>query len=920
MHPHLRWTRLPDVSVWRSPPAGGGPRRPLHDAKAHGQALADAAEAAVAASSDARRKLGIAPSRLRVLRLTFLGVEERALLDRLGAQVLDEGEERRPLENPYYEVLVEFVSAGQAAVFQAAEPREPTAPRWWMPERDSAGGASLTRLRVCFGNRESAKAFVADTSAAVTHGYRAKVKQPTRVSTASTFKVLVEFASNDSLRDLGNALKWYRQAGPEGPLGLTAVQARQLFDALASIDAVAPDDRRGARLRRGAPLAERFFLDVDLWHPGSRDLVAEAIAQFKEVVAAASGRVTDGPTAVAQTLFLARVEAKPETLKALLAYDRVAYVDLPPPPSAAPISVLSAVAAPPSLPPIPSDGPLACLVDSGVVAAHPLLAGVVVDERDFDSGEDTPVDRCGHGTHLAGLIVYGDVGRCVREGRWEPRVRLLSAKVMRDVGGGSPGFDDQNEVAIHTQLRNAIRAFATEHGCRVFNLSLGDPDRPYGGGRQLPWALLLDELARELDVVLVVSSGNVARPEIPPVRTSPDFQVAVREQLLAGSHELIDPATALLALTVGAVARSATPFARADLPGMRPVLAGAPAEGPPPFARVGHVESAGAAPQRAVKPDLCAYGGNKALNDAGTGWRQYERQLDESSLNFDYQHGRLLAGLSGSSPAAAAVTHCCAVVEAELRRGGAPGQRPTANLIRALVVHSARPAGDLVTWMTDKVGEVDGERRRLRVAGYGRPDPDRAAFSTDSRVVLVTEDDIEDGRFHLYELELPDAVLTGTGVRRVRVTLAFDPPVRGTRKEYLGRTMWFELFRGMKAENIRAALGRIDDSSTRPTPGDKLKPLKARPTSRMLEWSTVQSAEFETSQSRTLDYRPDPAAPAMIHILVGSTLRFEADESTTLRYALVTSLEHEDTRVKLYQPVRQQVERLRERLRARRTG
>jgi subtilase family protein len=920
MHPHLRWTRLPDVSVWRSPPAAGGPRRPFHgDPRAHGQTLADAANAAVKASSAARLKLGIDPPRLRVLRFTFLGVEERALLERFGVRILDEGEERHPLKNPYYEVLVEFASAGQAAAFQAAEPGESTASRWWLPERDSAGGASPTRLRVCFSDREVAKAFIADTSTAAAHGYKAKVKQPTKVRTTSTFKVLVEFVSDDSLRNLGKALRWYRQANQEGPAGLTEIQARQLFDALTSIDTVAPDDRRGARLRRGMPLAERFFLDVDLWHPGLRDLVAEAITQFRTVVAAANGRVTDGPTAVAQTLFLARVEATPETLQALLTYDRVAYVDLPPPASAAPISILSPVTPPASLSPIPPDGPLACLVDSGVVAAHPLLAGVVVDERDFDSGENTPVDRCGHGTHLAGLIVYGDVARCVREGRWEPRVRLLSAKVMRDVGG-APGFDDQNEVAIHTQLQKAIRAFATEHGCRVFNLSLGDLDRPYDGGRQLPWALLLDELARELDVVLVVSSGNAVCPEIPPVRTSTDFQAALREQLLAGSHKLIDPATALLALTVGAVARSAAPFVRADLPGVRPALVGAPAEGPPPFARVGHIESMGAAPQRAVKPDLCAYGGNAALNDVGTGWRQHEPQLDEPSLNFEYQRGRLLAGLSGSSPAAAAVTHCCAVVEAELRRRGTSAQRPSANLIRALVVHSARPADDLTTWMADGVGEVEGERRRLRVAGHGRPDPDRAAFSTDSRVVLVTDDEIEDGRFHLYELELPDALLNGTGTRRIRVTLAFDPPVRGTRKEYLGRTMWVQLFRGMTAESIRAALAKIDDPNTLPTAGGKLSPLKARPTSSMLEWSTVQCAEFETSQSRALDHRPDPAAPAVIHILVGSALRFAADESTTQRYALVTSLEHEDTRVKLYQPVRQQVERLRERLRARRRG
>ena len=44
---------------------------------------------------------------------------------------------------------------------------------------------------------------------------------------------------------------------------------------------------------------------------------------------------------------------------------------------------------------IPDDGPLACVVDSGIVSGHPLLRDLVVDEEDFDSGEDTPVDREG---------------------------------------------------------------------------------------------------------------------------------------------------------------------------------------------------------------------------------------------------------------------------------------------------------------------------------------------------------------------------------------------------------------------------------------------------------------------------------------------------------------------------------------------
>ncbi|MGO8659129.1 hypothetical protein ACC771_26740, partial [Rhizobium ruizarguesonis] len=47
-----------------------------------------------------------------------------------------------------------------------------------------------------------------------------------------------------------------------------------------------------------------------------------------------------------------------------------------------------------------------------------------------------------------------------------------------------------------------------DYGCRIFVIALGDTKRPYDGGNVGTWAATLDELARELDVVIVVSSGN----------------------------------------------------------------------------------------------------------------------------------------------------------------------------------------------------------------------------------------------------------------------------------------------------------------------------------------------------------------------------------------------------------------------------
>jgi subtilisin family serine protease len=113
-------------------------------------------------------------------------------------------------------------------------------------------------------------------------------------------------------------------------------------------------------------------------------------------------------------------------------------------------------------------------------------------------------DIWGHGTRVAGIAAFGDLRECVSTNIFASPVRIVSAKVMNDQGQ----FDDT--VTIPAQMQDAIRALH-ERGCRVINIALGDVHRiPYDGGRVSQWAATLDTLARELDVVIIVSAGNSA--------------------------------------------------------------------------------------------------------------------------------------------------------------------------------------------------------------------------------------------------------------------------------------------------------------------------------------------------------------------------------------------------------------------------
>ncbi len=107
---------------------------------------------------------------------------------------------------------------------------------------------------------------------------------------------------------------------------------RDFFDALESISFVTADERRGRRLQReGAPQQEPFYLDVDLWNPGSVQDETQVIQDFREFVQRSGGRVVRDPLRI-PSLILVKVQANPEPLESLMQLDLVSLVDLPPKP------------------------------------------------------------------------------------------------------------------------------------------------------------------------------------------------------------------------------------------------------------------------------------------------------------------------------------------------------------------------------------------------------------------------------------------------------------------------------------------------------------------------------------------------------------------------------------------------------------
>ncbi|MER7444526.1 S8 family serine peptidase [Micromonospora avicenniae] len=131
------------------------------------------------------------------------------------------------------------------------------------------------------------------------------------------------------------------------------------------------------------------------------------------------------------------------------------------------------------------------VLDTGVDATHPDLAGRIVEARDF-SGAGSAQDGHGHGTHVASTIAgSGAASGGLRKGV-APGARLLIGKVLDDSG---VGFDSQIIEGME---------WAAHSGAKVVSMSLGGPATD---GTD-PMSQAVNDLTAETGTLFVIAAGN----------------------------------------------------------------------------------------------------------------------------------------------------------------------------------------------------------------------------------------------------------------------------------------------------------------------------------------------------------------------------------------------------------------------------
>ncbi|GAA2870871.1 S8 family serine peptidase [Pseudonocardia halophobica] len=228
----------------------------------------------------------------------------------------------------------------------------------------------------------------------------------------------------------------------------------------------------------------------------------------------------------------------------------------------------------------------------------------------------------------------------------------------------------------------------------------------------------------------------------------------------------------------------------------------------------------------------------------------------------------------------------------------------TANAVRALLLASVTES-DRVVDLGQMAKSLEAQRR---LTGYGRLDVDRAVSSTSHRVVMLSESAIKVDDVHIYSVAMPGSFFESGGVRTICMALAYDPPVRPTRLDYLANRMSVNLFYRASQDLVLSEFVKNPptvESSNEEADGDVPRALASY---------RIPLLPPDTARSRGTNHfgrferkiRYDRSEGEEIVVAVRNINRWDTPGAQQ-DYALVITLERDDEHAPIYAEARAQL-------------
>lgn len=612
----------------------------------------------------------------------------------------------------------------------------------------------------------------------------------------STYFVLAE----DGGRAFAAALERYSQGEDvEGGSG----ELKSLYNKIDSIELYGPADRTGPGIP-DLPTAGSVLIDVTIWPSNDFNEASHRLALLELRVNELLGEVT--ARSVIPRFTVARIRIDASAVAPLLDLYVIESARTPPVPFIDPSDWRDIDAENIDIDWVDS-APIG-LLDDLPSTSHPLVDGLVTILPSPASLGRAWREPGPHGTMIAGIALAVDIAGDLRGGSTLRTAGTVAAiRVLEPVPNTLDMTQFPPEVLPASLVVDSIRRLHAESGVRVFNLSFGFDD-DFGASHVGEFSEMLDELVRELDIVIVVAAGNISIPVDGVLSSGHHVASDYPDHLHAKEHGLAQPANAANVVTVGGIALSEAPAPRIP-----------PRLGDRAIARVGHISpfsrtgpGHGALSTRMNKPDFVASAGNVILAD--TGLLDVRDQGTGVLGPATRPTGPLFRMGHGTSFAAPVVSQAAAAVLHEYPDA-------SANLVRALLASSASlPIG---------ANDLDEQTRHSRY-GFGVVRTPDAVESRAQRVTMTYEGSLAVDTAVIHPVPIPRGFsLPRSSTRTIRIALAFDPPVRRTRREYTAATMVTDAYRAVDLDTLKQRLSQQDPDDPQPLFGDRRRLQSFRP-------------------------------------------------------------------------------------------
>lgn len=407
-----------------------------------------------------------------------------------------------------------------------------------------------------------------------------------------------------------------------------------------------------------------------------------------------------------------------------------------------------------------------CILDTGVNNGHQLLQPVLSDADTLTAntiwGTNDHEVKAGHGTLMAGLVVYGNL---------EKILTSVNSVIITHTLCSVKILPPSNQEQMPKELWGAI----TEQG--IARAEIQNPDKvllycmsitskdDMDKGRPSSWSGAVDKLAygeEDNKRLIIISAGNVNDYDFWKDYPASNFVSSIQ-----------NPAQSWNSLTIGAyTAKNIVSDARYNL--HKPL---ANENELSPYSTTSLVWEK----KWPIKPDVVFEGGNLLSAPDGSVTSHDDFDLLSTSKSFNVKPFDTINATSAAAAQASWFAAQIAYVYPEA----------WAETIRGLVVHSASWMPAMLQQMNVRTGNKGDFNNLMKVFGYGVPNIDAALYSSESALTYIVQQtiqpfnfkekdgkkttDVETNEIHFYDLPWPKDVLLVMGdiAVKLKITLSY---------------------------------------------------------------------------------------------------------------------------------------------------